>query len=81
MKLGIRFFATLKERVGTSWLEIEVPESTTVECLLAALVQTRPALEPVLGTSIVAVNQEFAQPDQVLTPNDNIVFFPPVSGG
>ena len=29
----------------------------------------------------VAVNQEFAEPDQAIGPNDEIALFPPVTGG
>ena len=81
MKLSARFFAALKERFGTSRLEIELPEPATVEYLLHALVQECPALNPALETIIVAVNQEFADPGQILTQDDEIVLFPPVSGG
>jgi molybdopterin converting factor small subunit len=28
-----------------------------------------------------AVNQEFAQPDSLVAANDEIAFFPPVTGG
>ena len=45
------------------------------------MVQECPALEPAVNTIIVAVNQEFADPDQILAPNDEVVLFPPVSGG
>ncbi len=81
MNLTVRFFANLKERVGASKLDIHVPESVSVKNLLAALVREHTALEPVRESIIVAVNQEFSDPDQVLTPYDEIVLFPPVSGG
>lgn len=79
--LNLRFFATLKDRVGATHLDISIAEPATVEALLATLVQKFPALEPVLDTIIVAVNQEFADPAQTLSPTDEIVLFPPVSGG
>jgi molybdopterin converting factor subunit 1 len=81
MKFSVRFFATLKERVGASQLEIELPEPASVEILLNAMVQECPALEPAVDTIIVAINQKFADPDQILAPNDEVVLFPPVSGG
>ncbi len=55
MKLSIRFFATLKERIGASQLEIELPEPASVDILLNAMVQECPALEPAVDTIIVAV--------------------------
>lgn len=81
MNLTIRFFATLKDRVGASTVKIDVPVSASVEDLLSALVKEYPALEGSLSGAIVAVNQKFTIPDQILISNDEIVLFPPVSGG
>ncbi len=81
MNLTIRFFATLKEHAGVTQLEVELSEPASVRNLLAALLQECPALESALESTIVAVNQEFADVDQMLTPNDEVVLFPPVSGG
>lgn len=81
MKLNLRLFATLKERAGASKLEIELPEIATVETLLAILVVQVPALASSLKTVLVAVNNDYAFPDQVLSPNDEVALFPPVSGG
>jgi molybdopterin synthase sulfur carrier subunit len=81
MKISVRFFATLKDRVGASQLEIEVPENVLVGNLLAILVEKYPDLEASLETMIVAVNQEFAEHAQILYATDEIVLFPPVSGG
>ncbi len=81
MNLTVRFFATLKDRVGASTIKIDLPDSASVDTLISALVKEHPALEPSLSTLIVAVNQEFADKDLTLTPDDEIVLFPPVSGG
>jgi molybdopterin synthase catalytic subunit len=81
MKLNLRLFATLKERAGTSKLEIELPDSANVETLLSVLAAQAPALAPSLKTVLVAVNNDYAFLDQVLSPNDEIALFPPVSGG
>jgi len=79
MKLNIRLFATLKERAGTNALSLELPDSANVETLLAVL--AAPALAPSLRTVLVAVNNDYAFPDQMLAPDDEIALFPPVSGG
>ena len=81
MNLNIRLFATLKERAGTNALELELPDSANVETLLAALSKQFPTLAPSLKTVLVAVNHDYAFPDQLLSPNDEIALFPPVSGG
>ena len=81
MNLTVRFFATLKDRVGASAIKIDLPESSSVDTLLSTLVNQHPALEPALNTIIVAVNREFADSGHTLTSDDEIVLFPPVSGG
>ncbi len=82
MQLDVRLFAALKDRAGADRLKVELPQSEpTVSDLLSYLRQTFPALRPSLTTVIVAVNQEFSFGDQPLYASDDIVLFPPVSGG
>ena len=81
MNITVRFFATLKDHVGASTIKIDVPVSVSVEDLMSTLIKEYPALEGSLSSTIVAVNQKFTNPDQTLTSSDEIVLFPPVSGG
>lgn len=81
MKINIRLFATLKDRAGTNALSLELPDSANVETLLAVLATQVPALAPSLKTVLVAVNNVYAFPDQLLAPDDELALFPPVSGG
>jgi len=82
MKLNVRLFATLKERAQVAHLELELMDGDpTVKDLLAEVVAQRPSLEPSMRSVLVAVNREFAFPEQVLQPGDEIALFPPVSGG
>lgn len=82
MKLGVSLFATLKERARAAHLELDLMDGDpTVKDLLAEVVAQRPSLEPSMRSVLVAVNREFAFPEQVLQPGDEIALFPPVSGG
>lgn len=82
MKLGVSLFATLKERAQATHLELDLMDGDpTVKDLLAEVVAQRPSLEPSMRSVLVAVNREFAFPEQVLQPGDEIALFPPVSGG
>lgn len=81
MKLNLRLFATLKDRAGTNALSLELPDSANAETLLAVLAAQVPALAPSFKTILVAVNNDYAVPDQLLAPDDEIALFPPVSGG
>jgi molybdopterin converting factor small subunit len=49
--------------------------------MLSILVEEKPALAPHLPTALIAVNQKFSDFDLILDQGDEIVIFPPVSGG
>lgn len=82
MNLTVKLFATLKDKAQTSRLALELPQAQPrVADLLAALEMQQPALAASLKSVLVAVNHEFAFPEQPLAPTDEIALFPPVSGG
>jgi len=82
MNLTVKLFATLKDKAQASQLALELQQSAPrVADLLAEIVAQKPALETSMKSILVAVNHEFAFPDQILSPQDEIALFPPVSGG
>lgn len=81
MKIRIKLFATLKDRAGSSHVEINLPDAATVATLLDRLAIEQPKLAPSLPTSLVAVNQEFAFGSTPIRSGDEVALFPPVSGG
>ncbi len=81
MEVKIRLFATLKDRLGREVISVQVPEGASVADLLQAVARAHPALQPYLPSTIVAVNHEFAFPEDRLHPGDEVALFPPVSGG
>lgn len=85
MKVKLVFFAALREQLGTSTEEIDLPVGvTTVSGLRSHLGQRGGVWQSALaGKRLVrvAVNQDMAQPASALKPGDEIAFFPPVTGG
>lgn len=81
MKLNIRLFATLKDRAGSPKIEIDLPDSSTVEQMLTAVAADYPQLAPALPTVLVAVNKAFASVYTPIEVGDEVALFPPVSGG
>lgn len=81
MKVTIRLYATLKDRAGAGEIVVSVPDGATVGDLLAAVITDYPALAHGLGSTIVAVNRQFADEAQVIGATDEVALFPPVSGG
>jgi MoaE-MoaD fusion protein len=72
----VRLFAILRERAGRNEVELELPDSARVSDALEALGDVTRGLKVVL-----AVNREYASPDTVLEPGDELALIPPVSGG
>lgn len=81
MKVKIKFFAILRERVGTGEITKEIREGSTVAELWEALRRDYPKLAPVKTRLLYAVNQNYVNRDHILKDQDEVVFVPPVSGG
>lgn len=82
MNFTVKLFATLKDKAQTSQLALELKQAQPrVTDLLAEIIAQKPLLEPSMKSILVAINNEFAFPDQTLAPHDEIALFPPVSGG
>jgi MoaE-MoaD fusion protein len=76
MRVQVRLFAMLRERAGRDVLELDLPDGARVADALAAVDDLAGGLPLVL-----AVNREYAPPDQALAPGDEVALIPPVSGG
>ena len=81
MKVKVKFFAALRERVGASEVTREIGEGSTVGELWEALQRDYPKLIPVNTTLLYAVNRDYVSTSRVLQDQDEVVFVPPVSGG
>ncbi len=85
MKVKVLFFAGLREQLGTSAEEIDIPSSvSTVAGLRKHLEQRGGPWQDVFGEKKlvrVAVNQDMAQPISPIRAGDEVAFFPPVTGG
>jgi molybdopterin converting factor subunit 1 len=76
MQVTVRLFAMLRERAGESRLTLDLPEGARVSDALAALDGLADGLPLVM-----AVNREYASPEQSLDAGDELALIPPVSGG
>ncbi len=77
MRVTVKLFAGLRERLGYSDREIELPEGRTV----ADVWQAVAADEPLSGNVLMAVNMDYVKPDAPVSDGDEVAFFPPVTGG
>lgn len=81
MHIQVKLFATLKDRTGSSHVNIDLPDGATVSVLLDRLAAAQPKLAPSIAACVVAINQEFAFGSTPIRSGDEVALFPPVSGG
>jgi molybdopterin converting factor small subunit len=81
MRLTIHLFAATRQRIGQSTISIEVPDGSDVACLREAISSTYPELAPLLASSRIAIDSEYAGDDRVISLDSDIALIPPVSGG
>ena len=77
----LRLFAVYRERVGQECVEVTLHPDATVDDALRHLGELHPDTLILMPTTMVAVNQEYAERDHVLQPDDEVALIPPVSGG
>ena len=80
MKVSVRLFAGLRERAGSRYIDVELPDGANVADLLAAMAAT-PVGEIQAGQCVVAINREYADLGEAIRAEDEIALIPPVSGG
>ena len=80
MHLRIHTFGIAREICGGAVLCLDLPGQITAAALKQHLADQYPRLGA-LASFLLAVNSEYAEPDTVLRPNDEIAIIPPVSGG
>tara|TARA_Y100001970_G_scaffold294331_1_gene450763 strand:- start:65221 stop:65472 length:252 start_codon:yes stop_codon:yes gene_type:complete len=83
--MKILYFAWIREKVGCESEEISLSEEIeTVNDLIEWISSREPKYANAfsdLRAVRVAVNMEFAQFDKRIKNNDEIAFFPPITGG
>jgi molybdopterin converting factor small subunit len=80
MIIKVIAFGIAKDIFGASIIETEPYDGASVGTLRNLLEQKYPKLKE-LATYMIAVNSEYAEPNVVLAPGDEVAIIPPVSGG
>lgn len=81
MRVRVRLFARLRDIIGASEIERDLPAGATARMLWDALAADHPELDRYLTAVSTAVNEEYARMDAILADGDEVAFLPPVSGG
>jgi len=80
MKVNVLAFGIAKDIFGGSSVEVELPKNGTTQYLKQSLEERYPRLKQ-LVSYMVAVNNEYALDEGLLSERDEIAIIPPVSGG
>ena len=80
MTLQILLFGITTDLLGTSSIQLKLPENSTIADLKLQLTTTYTSLQK-LKSYAVAVNETYALDAVILKPNDIVAIIPPVSGG
>lgn len=81
MVVTVRYFALIREVVGTTVEEREVPDGLTAGGLFDLLVAEHPRLAPMRDATMVMVNEVYVPRGHRLGAGDEVALIPPVSGG
>ncbi len=81
MKIQVRYFAVLRERLRSDGESLELAEGATVGDALAALGARHEAFAALRTRCQTAVNQAMVPAGEVLRDGDELALIPPVAGG
>lgn len=77
MTINVRFFASLREQLGTGESQLDFQSALTVEDVWNLSTNQH----NVPTNTLVAVNQEYVSFNESVQDGDEVAFFPPVTGG
>ncbi|HMV84523.1 MAG TPA: molybdopterin converting factor subunit 1 [Blastocatellia bacterium] len=79
--IKVLLFGACRETAGTGELSCELASPATAADAWGELKRRFPALAGFERNALVAVNEEHARMEHLLTNGDTLAIFPPVSGG
>lgn len=79
--VSVKLFAGLRALVGSSTLDISVPDGATADVLRTRIADEYPVLEPMMSTLVIAVGEEMVPLDHRIADGAEVDLIPPIAGG
>lgn len=79
--VSVLFFGGARDAVGQEEVELSINPGSTAAQVFEQLVWSHPELQRFGKSLLLAVNQEYADPNREVRDGDELAIFPPVSGG
>jgi sulfur-carrier protein len=77
MSIHVKFFASLRERIGCPEVSVSAAQAGTV----AEVWAQASGGKPMPSNTLIAVNMEYTGLNHAVSDGDEVAFFPPVTGG
>jgi MoaE-MoaD fusion protein len=81
VRVNLLFFGACREIVNASEISINISINSTINDVFIDLKSKHPELEKFGERLLFAINEDYADKNQVLSNGDKLAIFPPVSGG
>ncbi len=81
MKVRLLFFAVLRDITGRGEDVLDLPNGTRAGEVWQQLRGQYAALRDYTQPPMIAVNESYVRPDELLHDGDELAFIPPVAGG
>ncbi len=81
ISVRVLFFGAARDAAGSEEVELKLDPPHDSASAFAQLLTAYPNLRRFGKSLLLAVNQEYAQPDRQIADGDELAVFPPVSGG
>jgi len=81
MSIKVLYFASLREDIGRGGDVIDFPSEASSSLSVEQLWVSSTGQQSFPDNLLVAVNQEYTNPEAILNDGDEVAFFPPVTGG
>jgi molybdopterin converting factor subunit 1 len=80
-RIRLLFFATIRDRAGTKYMDLDIPLEMTVLGLKDLLADEYPNLKDSMKSVLITINREYAFDEAIVPQGAEVAMFPPVSGG